>query len=481
MTRRRKVCAAAVVLAAPLVVAAWLAAQAPQLPDTPAGRQFGRWLEVFNRGEKEEFQKFFEENYPGNPRSVNEELEFRQMSGGFDLKKVEESEPTRISGVVQGRDTGNYALLAVEVEPSEPHRITSLSLRRIQRPADIPGPARLSEEEALAALRQEIERRVARDRFAGAVLVAKNGKPVFSAAYGLADREQKTPNRLDTRFRLGSMNKMFTAVAVAQLVQAGKVKLDDPMGKYISGYPNPETAGKVTVQHLLTHTGGTGDIFGPEFDQNRDKLRKLDDYIALYGSRPLAFEPGSRWSYSNYGFILLGVIVERVSGKSYYDYVREHIYKPAGMGRSDSLAEDEEVDDRAVGYTREGGTLAPNAGTLPYRGTSAGGGYSTVEDLLRFANALAGTKLLNADFSRQVTTGSVETPMGSKYAFGFIDAGAGGSRYFGHGGGAPGMNGELRIFPEGGYVVVTLANLDPPAATYLADFISDRLPLTTPE
>jgi CubicO group peptidase (beta-lactamase class C family) len=470
-------CAAALLVGLLCLSGVWVPAQTPQLPGTPAGRQFGRWLEAFNRGEKQELAAFFKEHYPTSQRSLDDEVEFRQMSGGFDLKKVAESEPARITGVVQGRDTGNYVRFELKVEAEAPHHIASFSLRRIPRPPDIPGPARLSEEEALAALRQEIERRVSRDRFSGAVLVARDGKLVFSGTYGLADREQKTPNRLDTRFRLGSMNKMFTAVAVAQLVQAGRVKLDDPFGKYISGYPNQEMADKVTVRHLLTHTGGTGDIFGPEFEQNRDKLRKLDDYVALYGTRALEFEPGSRWSYSNYGFILLGVIVERVSGQNYYDYVREHIYKPAGMGRSDSLAEDEEVDDRAVGYTREGGALAPNAGTLPYRGTSAGGGYSTVEDLLRFANALTGNKLLNAELVRQVTTGSVETPMGSKYGFGFMDIRSGGAHFFGHGGGAPGMNGELRIFPESGYVVVTLANLDPPAAIYLADFISDRLPL----
>src|SRR5205814_1123559 len=142
------------------------------------------------------------------------------------------------------------------------------------------------------------------------------------------DREKKIQDRLNTQFRLGSMNKMFTAVAVLQLVQAGKVKLNDPVGKYLTDYPNKDVATKVTIHHLLTHTGGTGDFFGPEYNAHRLELRTLQDYVALFGKRDLAFAPGSQWSYSNYGFLLLGRVIERVSSTSYYDYVRDHIYKP---------------------------------------------------------------------------------------------------------------------------------------------------------
>src|SRR5690349_9914535 len=116
---------------------------------------------------------------------------------------------------------------------------------------------------------------------------------------------------------MGSMNKMFTATAILQLVQAGKIKLDDPLGKYLPDYPNKDVATKVTIHHLLTHTGGTGDIFGPEYQAHRLELKTLQDYVKLYGSRGLAFEPGSKWEYSNYGFILLGVIIERISGVDY--------------------------------------------------------------------------------------------------------------------------------------------------------------------
>ncbi len=459
-------------LALLLAVDAWAQVQ---LPPTPAGKLFGRWLEVFNRADAGDLERFLKSSYPSSPATVADELQFRDQTGGFDLLKVEESTDSKITGLVQSRGTGNYARFALEV--GDGGQIKSLSLRRIPRPADIPPPARLSEPGLVTALRVYIDSRAATDRFSGAVLITRNGKQVFAGAYGLADREKQIPNKLDTRFRIGSMNKMFTAVAIAQLAEAGKLRLDHPLAEYLPDYPNAAVARKVKIEHLLTHTGGTGDIFGPEFEKNRLKLRDLSDYVALYGKRDLKFEPGSKWEYSNYGFLLLGVLIEKISGESYYDYVRKHISKPAGMTRTDSLAENEQVEDRSVGYTRRAQQWAPNTDTLPYRGTSAGGGYSTVLDLARFAQALTGHKLLSAKYTELVTTGKVDTPMGGgKYAYGFFDNRSDGVRLFGHGGGAPGMNGEFRIFPESGYAVAVLANLDPPAASVIADFITDRLP-----
>jgi D-alanyl-D-alanine carboxypeptidase len=449
----------------------------PPIPKTPAGEQFSNWLREFNGGERTQLEggrKHFK-NPP--PQGVEAELGFRRMTGGFELRKIEESTPTRISGLVQERSSDQMARFAMEVEPDAPNLITSWSLEAVPTPAEFVVP-RLSEAEAMEAAKARIVGLVQQDQFSGAVLVTKSGKSIFSGAYGMADQEKKIPNSLDTKFRIGSMNKMFTAVSVLQLVQAGKMKLSDPFGKYVTDYPNKDAASKVTIENLLTHTGGTGDIFGPEFEKHRKDLRTLQDYVNLYGRRELEFAPRSRWEYSNYGFILLGVIVERASGKSYYDYVSEKVYGPAGMTSTASLPEDENVPGRSVGYTRLGGTdLHPNTDTLPYRGTSAGGGYSTVEDLQRFASALTNHKLLNAEYTELLTTGKVEARQGSKYAFGFFDEGAdSGTRHFGHGGGAPGMNGDLQIYPQSGYVIAVLSNLDPPAASRVAAFIVNRVP-----
>jgi CubicO group peptidase (beta-lactamase class C family) len=232
---------------------------------------------------------------------------------------------------------------------------------------------------------------------------------------------------------------------------------------------------------MLTHTGGTGDFFGPEFDAHRLELRTLDDYVKLLGKRAPEFEPGSKHKYSNFGFILLGVVIEKVSGESYYDYVRKHVYAPAGMTSTASEPESQAVADRSIGYMQDEskgaapGKLVPNTDTLPYRGTSAGGGYSTVGDFLRFANALEQHKLLDAKHTELLTTGKVDAG-GGRYAYGFGDNTINGLRCFGHSGGAPGMGGDLEICPANHTVVVVLVNMDPDAAIKTSEFITNRLP-----
>jgi CubicO group peptidase (beta-lactamase class C family) len=338
---------------------------------------------------------------------------------------------------------------------------------------------RMTEADAVNALSARADKLAGKDELSGAVLIAKDNRVLFSHAYGLADRKRRIPNTIRTRFRIGSMNKMFTAVSILQLVEAGKVKLTAPLGAYLRDYPNRDVATKVTIHQLLTHTGGTGDIFGPDFDAHRNQLRTLADYLELYGKRGPEFEPGSQWAYSNYGFILLGAVIERVTGHSYYDYVQQHIYKPAGMTRTGSLPENHAVPDRSIGYTKPAATTAwrPNTNTLPYRGTSAGGSYSTVEDLARFAHALLSHKLLSPRSTELLITGKVTDAPGVRYAYGFEDArDARGNGWVGHGGGAPGMNGDLKIYPKSGYVVAVLANLDPPAAQRISDYLDPRLP-----
>jgi len=340
-----------------------------------------------------------------------------------------------------------------------------------------------------AQLRAEAERRAAAEEFSGAVLVARDGKILYQSAYGYADRERKVLNSLDTRFRFGSMGKMFTAVAALQLVQAGKLSLEAPLGKYLTDYPNKEVAA-VTIEQLLTHTGGTGNIFAPEYFLRRLEIREHQDYIKLFGTRGVDVTPGSRFDYSNYGMVLLGRVIEVVSGLSYYEYTRTHIFQPLGMGSTGNDPEDSHVTNLSTGYTRMdprgphpgpapgSGPARPNADTLPYRGTSAGGGYSTVGDLLKFMNGLNAHRLLDAAHTRMLFKPRVAMPRpAAEQALGFSVMTRGdGTVSIGHGGGAPGMNGDFMYFPKTGYLVVVLANLDPPAAQNLTRFIVDHLP-----
>lgn len=333
---------------------------------------------------------------------------------------------------------------------------------------------RTTEAEAIAALDHELDRATAADEFSGTVIVAKQGVPIFARAYNRADRERGVANALDTPFNVGSINKMFTAVAIIRLAQDGKLAVTDTVGTYLPDYPNRAIADHVTIHHLLTHTGGTGNTFDADYEDHRLTLRTHDDYVKHFGARAPIHAPGERWEYSNYGFVLLGAIIERVTGKPYYDAVAELVYAPAGMTSTSAPIIDEPIG--AVGYTRvRTPALVPNLDLLPYRGTAAGGGWSTTGDLLRFANALVGHVLLDASHTELVTTGKVDTGHGFAYAYGFGDLQIDGVRCIGHNGGFPGANGELLVC-ENGYTIAMLANLDPPAASRIAQLIATRLP-----
>ena len=332
-------------------------------------------------------------------------------------------------------------------------------------------PEKRDDDAGLARDVDEFARRLEKeDRFSGVIVVARAGKPVFGKAYGYADREKKVPNDLETRFRIGSMNKMFTSVAIAQLVQAGKVAYTDSVAKVLPDYPDKEIARRVTIHHLLTHTSGLGDFFGPEFAKKKDTLHTLQDYLALFAGKPLRFEPGTSWTYSNAGMIVAGLVVERVSGESYFDYVRKHIYAPAGMKDSGTFDKTRPQPDQSIGYTKDEGKWVPNFDTLPLMGSSAGGGDSTGPDLVRFASALKSGKLVSPEFVALITTGKVD-----KYAYGFVDDQVAGARVVGHGGGAPGMNANLDIYWDTDTAVVVLANRDPPIANEINQFIRGRI------
>lgn len=444
---------------------------------TPAVQQLHRWIATYDLDDWNAYSSFLRKNVAPRAENMFNDRSLRRQTGPFDLLRIEKQTPTEAVALLNGRDSDRVGRVVIEVEAAEPHRIVRLQARAIQRPPDFALP-HLNETELISKLQQRLQEAVSADMFSGALLVAKNGRTVFAEAYGLADREHRIPNSLNTRFRMGSMNKMFTAVSVLQLVSAGKIKLDDPLVRYLPDYPNAELASKVTIGHLLTHMGGTGDFFGPQFEANRPKLRRHEDYIRLFGPRPVRFEPGTRFEYSNYGFVILGSVIERITGQSYFDYVRDHVYKPANMTATGSEPEDRSVPDLSVGYTKqEGDTWQRNTLLLPYRGTSAGGGYSTVGDLLRFANALTANKLLNESYTRLLMAGRVDMPFGGRYAYGFKEQIMNGSHCSGHNGGSPGMNGELEICQDSTYTIAVLANMDPEAASHIAEFIANRLPV----
>jgi CubicO group peptidase (beta-lactamase class C family) len=449
-------------------------------PDTEAGRRFSAWLQALNSGDLKNLKAFHTASGAGDrvDRRAQQDFGFYRQTRGLQLRKVVQSSEHEIVALVQAELTEAWFQASITVAAQPPHPVSSISIRR----ATNPSPVRVSEAEAVKVLEAYLKKLVAADAFSGTVLVAKNGKPIFTNAYGTANFAYGVPNRIDTKFNLGSMNKMFTAVAICQLAEQGKLAFNDPIGKHLTDYPNKSVAEKVTIHHLLTHTSGIGDYFNEKFmEASRDKFRSIKDYFPLFVDKPLEFEPGARFRYSNAGFMVLGAVVQKVSGKDYFDYVREHLYKPAGMINTDAYELDRDIPNLAYGYTRdglgddfEGGARRNNLFMHVIKGGPAGGGYSTVEDLLRFDIALRQNKFFSAAQRDILISGKVDA-MGGKYAYGFMDHTINGKRIVGHGGGFPGINSQLDIYLDNGYTVAVMSNYDPPAAQNVAGKLREIL------
>jgi CubicO group peptidase (beta-lactamase class C family) len=485
MTSRFRFAVAAAVTA---LFAAQAQAQPPAAPppatgpvaETPASARLHQFLAAAAAGD-DAFIAFAREAQPNGKLTDDQLRGMRQQTADMKFHGLIAATPTHAEAWVFDPNMEAWVVLNLDVTADAAHTITGVGLRGTGRhPPDVADAPHLQPAALAAAVRQRMDAAARADRFSGAVLIAEDGKLLLDAAYGLADRDARTPNTTDTQFRFGSMGKMFTAVSILQLAQAGKLDLTAPIGRYLPGYPNRDIAEKVTVNNLLTHTGGTGNIFGPEFDAHRLELKDAKDYVALYGARPPRFAPGARFEYSNYGFMLLGRIVETVSGQRYDDYIAGHIFKPAGMTATGNQPETVRLPKRATGYMTQKGQIVWAADTLPWSGTPAGGGYSTVGDLAKFADALMADRLLDPAHTKLLTEGGFTGADGKFWRYDFGAQTADGRRFYGHNGGAPGMNGELRIFPaSAGHpaaTIVALANRDPPVASGAVNFISDRLP-----
>ena len=375
---------------------------------------------------------------------------------GMAILSVRQTKPNEVSANVKNNLTGAETLIVVLVEEQAPFNILSIGIRQPE-----PSPVRkLSDREITDELDAYLKKLAGADVFSGAVLLARGNQVLYEKAFGEANKDFKAANNLNTRFNLGSMNKMFTSVAIAQLVEAGKLSFDDSLGKFMPDFPDKEAAEKIKIKHLLSHTSGLGNYFNRDFiDGSRARFRTVDDFLALAKNEKMQFEPGSRWQYSNTGMLVLGKVVEKVSGQNYFEYIRENIYKKAGMTSSDSFDLDAVNPNLAVGYEKEytdqGIIFRNNIFMHVIKGGPAGGGYSTVGDLLKFAVALREGKLVGKDYVKTLTTPKPELNS-PNYGYGFITGTN--PNTFGHSGGFPGISSELVMFAGSDYAAVVLSN-----------------------
>lgn len=456
------------------------------LPEGALGEHLKALLEVAEQGGGERIDRLIAEHFiPAYRQGAgggggdhhddpylnlrNTLFDLHQGSQGFDFLAIRHAssstDPNQTVAILKNRLTGAFEAITLHTDPSPPHLLSGLGRDAARPPEGEANSDELDEIGLARELKSFLERVSAAGLFSGTVLVGRDGEVLYAGAFGLASRRFDVPNRIDTRFNLGSMNKMFTAVAVAQLAERGRLEYEDTLDRFLSAdwLPNVDL-GTVQVRHLLTHTSGLGSYFNREYMRGSRMLwREVEDYKPLVAGERLAFAPGSRWSYSNTGMLLLGAVIEKASGQNYFDYVRENIYAPAGMPDSDSYDMDRPVKNLAIGYSKEdrgdGLLWTNNLYEHVIRGGPAGGGFSTVPDLHAFAVALLNHELVDEESTELLLSPKPEL-FSPEYGYGFSIEEQDGETVVGHGGGFSGISAKLDMHLDSGFVVAVLSNRD---------------------
>ena len=452
---------------------------AQDLVATPAGIRVKEVIELLNGTSSYKLEDYISNQYaPGFRDAFPMEAHkgifqtTQTMFGKVSVVEIKNSTQHKINIVLKSEKKDAWLNLNLDVEPGEPYRIVSIGLRPGPPPATDRNDKDLSFSN-LDELDQYLFKKSKGNEFSGAIMIAKNGNPVFKEAYGFASKENDIPNKIDTKFNLGSINKIFTTVAITQLIEKGKLSIDDPIGNYLDMFPK-DIAEKVTIRHLLNMRSGWGDYWANKYYlANKDQIRTVSDYIKFIKDIPLDFEPGTNFQHCNIGYEIAGAIIEKISRMDYYDYIKKNIYDVAGMNLSESYFRNESVENLATGYTNltpQGQTSrafqSNNLDMLPLRGTPAGGGYSTIGDLLKFDKALRSGELLNAKYTQYVISRFNGSPG---------DQHSPPSKPFRVAGRAPGVVTFLGLDFQSSYSIILLSNYDQDVASDLADEIINML------
>jgi CubicO group peptidase (beta-lactamase class C family) len=442
----------------------------PALPAGIQGQRIQSLIDTLNSGDAGRVRTFFSaevgerfRNMVPMDEHVGVFLGFHRETGGvefFGVRTYVPERPDETVVIVKDKNLEDWRGIVVRFGQGPDFLIDGLGINPARPPKGIREPP-LTPDGFLAELKAFMAKLVDKGLFSGTLLVAKGEKEILTLAAGEASKAFHVPNNIDTKFNLGSMNKMFTSTAVVQLAEKGKLSLDDPIGEYIdeSWLPKDVTA-KITVRHLLTHSSGLGSYFNETYvKSSRALFRKLDDYKPLIKDDRPAFEPGKQFQYSNTGMFLLGVVIEKVTGEDYFSYIRKAIYEPAGMANTDCYEMDYPVENLAIGYSPDPKSPSGWQNNLykhVIKGGPAGGGFSTVKDLHKFALALRGGKYLSKESLKEMWTDH----LGADYGFGFQVTEGDAGKVVGHGGGFDGINSNLDIFLDSGYIVAVMSNTD---------------------
>lgn len=409
--------------------------------------------------------------------------EIAALSGGFDFVAAERQGAT-LWLHLRARRQQVERTLRVRLDRDDPARIFDVPAI----PAPTPYPGRLPQGPIAAAdlpelAARRIEFAAMRDEFSGVCrIVSPAGEAVYEAAFGMASRVARLPNTPDTRFHLGSADKSFTALMVGQLVEEGRLSFETTLAEVLPDYPSAEFARACTIRHLLAHASGLGGLFDrPAYDRKLVTSR-MADLFPVFAAEPPAFAPGTSAAYSNEGFVVLGAVIEEVTGESWYDLLERQIYRPAGMTASGHFLHHSLPERVAIGYRyRDDDHLGidprqPNHDFVDYRGHSAGGGYATVGDMTAYLRALHAGQILPRAAVDRLT--SQQQPGIREYGMGFIvKPFETGRTLVGHGGGGPhsGIGGMSGMIWESGWAFSVLGNYDAHFAGPIADDIAAML------
>lgn len=423
---------------------------------SPATAAADELLQAIRSGDEAQRQALIETRFTRELRAhVSMEEHLRMLAGwerslvGMEVEGVLELGATEARLILEGTD--RLVELRVVVEPDPPHGIAGIEVGAAGPPLGAELNARTLEE-----VERELERLAEEDRFSGVVLVATPDRVLYRSAHGPSDREEGRPIRPETRFDIGSIYKLFTSTAILRLVQDGHLALADPLGTHLDGFDAP-VAERVTAEHLLRHRSGLGDYLShPAFEADPKRFRRPADYLPLARRQELAFEPGTRGRYSNMGFVLLGAIIESVTGRDFHEVVDELVFLPAGMATAGPAG----GPDAARRYHHmPDGWLRVDA-EYPDIASPAGGGFATATDLQRFVEALLDHRLLDAEHTALLLN-DFEQP---------VDATAL-PPVFGFAGGADGVAAALMARPAERTTVVVLANVDAFPVETLARYV----------
>lgn len=430
--------------------------------DNPAIQRSFELINLINLNDPKATELYINKNYDPEFLKIPMEAHINFIVNAYDethgikVQCIKDSTSTHAEIIVGSSLTKDTFVLFVKIDSTNSF-ITSLNLHSQINEKCI---KKIHKKEVIKELDEYVKILVDADIFSGNILIAKHGNPFYIRSFGQANKDFNVENTIDTKFNLASMNKMFTAVAIAQLVQQGKLSFEDTLHKFLPNFPNSEDSKKIKIKHLLSHTSGLGNYWNQKFiESSRTLFRTVDDMMKLADDTKVLFEPGSKWQYSNTGFLILGAIIEKVTKQSYFDYLRENIYEPAEMTNTDSYELDRINSNLAIGYSKEftenGINFKNNIFQHVLRGGPAGGGYSTVKDLLKFDQALRTNKLIGPELKAQLFTAKPELNS-PQYGYGFFVDTLGDS--VGHGGGFEGISSKLNMYQKSGYTVVILSN-----------------------